>query len=1059
MYWRLGLDIGTNSIGWWAFQVEPVASNGEGPWRVVASLDGGVRIFADGREPSSAGRVGESLAVARRTARGMRRNRDHRRNRIAALVTELIRLDLLPSDRSERDKLFQNCGKKDGDPERYNPYRLRSEALERPLQKWELGRVLFHLGLRRGYKSNRKEASDEDGGKLKERIEALRAGLDGQTLGQYLWRRYQADATAGLRFRGDETLYSERSMYAEEFDAIRARQQEHHELTDDDWERLKTQRILFQWPLRPVERGWCEFLDGERRHWKDTPIAHDFRIYQELNQLHWIDRDLAEHFLDAEQRDKVLDLLLNRKSQVTFAALRKLKRDDGDPLFPRGSKFNLESEKRKSLNPHRIAARMLASDGLRKLWLDRANTEGDELDAIFEALHRAEDDESAMSALKNDFGLPDQVVKELIAIPLASGVASVSRAFMAMIVPVLRDQGRLYSDAVAALTDAEGNPLHHSMRDDGKRWPMLPYYGEVLPRSMMGADPAADPVDDPELHFGKINNPSVHVALNQLRRVVNELVDRFGSAPAEVHVELTRDLKLPKTKREEIERRQARNQRENERIRAEHDMPDMPGRDLKKVKLWEELGKGEFPRLCVFTGLPISAAQLFNGEAEMEHLLPFSRTLDDSMANLTVAMRWANRLKGNNSPYEAFADGRCVEQGIGWDGILQRVENLPRNKQWRFGAGAMDRYLGEHGFIARQLTDTAYMARVAQQYLRALDGVRQVVPNPGRLTALVRGKWHLNGILTDDNKKSRDDHRHHAIDAAVIGLTDRSVLNQVSRLTARGADDQVRLAVPELPEHINEAIRARVPQIVVSYKPDHGLQGAMYKETAYGFVAKDQRDPELPNHGLVTRKPLVQLTARECGAIRDADLRQAIADHLQAASDAGEKHEKALAEFSKAKGMKRVRILVTDQTIRPVPSAPYKGYAVGSYACCDIWRLPKGKAGRWRAGEFEWRGVFWPYAETIAGPPDKMAKKPHPAAKFVMRLFKNDMVAFTEGGEERIMRVAGFSTTNNKLDLKPQELADSPRNYISINVLGKAGLRQIHALPDGRVRLGPEIKP
>jgi CRISPR-associated endonuclease Csn1 len=344
------------------------------------------------------------------------------------------------------------------------------------------------------------------------------------------------------------------------------------------------------------------------------------------------------------------------------------------------------------------------------------------------------------------------------------------------------------------------------------------------------------------------------------------------------------------------------------------------------------------------------------------------------------------------------------------------------------------------------------MARAATRYLGALEGVDQVVPNPGRLTALIRGKWGFNGILSDDNLKTREDHRHHAVDAAVIALTDRAVLNEVSRLTARGADDLVHLAVPELPAAIRDAIRTRVPGIVVAFKPDHGHGGRMFKETAYGFVKEGRHDPELGDYRLVTRKPLAGLTPKECGAIRDPDLRRQVAEWLRAARGRGEKHEQALAAFAKESGIARVRLLVVDQTVKPVASAPHKGYAPGSYVCCDIWRLPKGKPGRWRAKSFEWRGVFWSYAETTYGLPDKVAGKPHPAARFVTRLFKHDVVAYEEKGQTRIMRVAGFSTTNNKLDLKPNHAADAPRNYVSINVLGPMGLRRLHVTPDGRVR-------
>ena len=150
-------------------------------------------------------------------------------------------------------------------------------------------------------------------------------------------------------------------------------------------------------------------------------------------------------------------------------------------------------------------------------------------------------------------------------------------------------------------------------------------------------------------------------------------------------------------------------------------------------------------------------------------------------------------------------------------------------------------------------------------------------------------------------------------------------------------------------------------------------------------------------------------------------------------------------------GLVRVRILVTYQTVRQVGSAPYKAYAPDSYVCCDIWRVPKGKPGKWRRGEFEWVGAYWSYAETIGGVPDKTAKKPQPAARFITRLFKDDMIAYEEGGETRIMRVAGFSTTNNMLDVKPHHLADAPKTYKSINVLCGMGLKKLHVTPDGRV--------
>jgi len=437
MHWRLGLDLGTNSIGWWAVRVTREESNPKARWQAVESIDGGVRIFSDGREPAERGRVGDSRAVARRLARGIRRNRDHGHNRMCRLVDDLIELGLLPENPEARDVLFQSTSKSKGNPDRYNPYRLRAEALERPLTPHELGRALQHLGLRRGYKSNRKESSDDDGGKLRERITELHARLDGRTLGQHLWETYQREKLksipAGVRFRPEEDTYPDRALYAVEFDAIRAVQEAHHALTAKDWDRLRNERILFQWPLRSVERGRCGFFPDSRRYWRDTPIGHDFRIFQELNELRWIDAQEEKHALDAEQRASVLDLLMRRASEVKFESMRSQKRVDGMPLFPAGSRFNLEGEERKGLKPHTIAVRLRKEPLLMPLWDARQSGDGGRLDDIFESLQASHDNDELQQELVTKHGLDNESAATLVGLQLGSQTASVSRRFMELI--------------------------------------------------------------------------------------------------------------------------------------------------------------------------------------------------------------------------------------------------------------------------------------------------------------------------------------------------------------------------------------------------------------------------------------------------------------------------------------------------------------------------------------------------------------------------------------------------------------------------------------------------
>ncbi len=1072
MQWRLGLDIGTNSLGWWAFELADSPTG----MTVLRSLDGGARIFHDGREPGKAGRVGDSRAVARRQSRGMRRNRDRGRHRQAELIRELIALALLPGDRQCRDALFQTPKTTDLTARNAsNPYHLRDLALREVLTPHQLGRVLAHLGKRRGYKSNRKESSDDDGGKLKEKIDAFTSELGDRTLGQYIWQSHHAEVrqeksasaqgprsnARAVRFTEDSPYRPTREHYEKEFDRIREVQAAHHQLTAKDWDRLRDRFILFQWPLKEVERGACEFFADEPRHWVDTPIGHDFRLYQEVNNLRWIsDATQQAHNLTMAQRQAVIDKLLSQKSEVPFKTLRKLKGADKQLLFPSDSLFNLESEKRKGLKPHKLAVRLAENPLLAPLWQAREQNNDDFLDRVFEWLFTAEDDAQALEKLQRStaedgFGLSLAQAEALCAIKLGRQTASVSRKFMEDIVPVLRDQGLTYSDAVAELRDAAGNPLHHSLRDDKRRWPQLPYYGEVIPQAMLGKDPKKHPTDDPEGHFGRINNPTVHVALNQVRKLVNCLTERFGSAPAEIHIELSRDLKLSRKRRDEETSLQAANQRKNEGLRKSFEelgYQQISARDLRKARLWEELGQDTLARRCVYSGRPISHSQLLNGEAEIEHILPFSRTLDDGLANQTLSLRWVNRLKGNKTPYEAFGADQHKDKGIVWEEVMARAQRLPKQKRARFAAKAMENYEKDGGFIQRQMTDTAYMARTCARYLRGLEGVQRIVTVPGRLTALVRGKWQLNRLLHDHNRKNREDHRHHAIDAAVIALTTRSLLESISRDSGRGSDDQLHLQVQDISDALHEQLEQRIQTMLVSFKPDHGVQGRFFKETAYGFVEEDKRDPDLPKHGLVVRKPLTSLSPKEVSAIRDPGLRRKLASYLNDGPGQGVKLDKALVGFGQQEGVKRVRILVTEQTVKPVKSAPYKGYAPDAYLCCDIWQVPDGKPGKWKKGETKYQGVFWSYLEAAGAQPDKLQRQPHPAARFICRVFKHDQVAYFEEGAWQFRRVAGFSTTNNRLDLREINKPEPDQQYRSINTLGGLQLHRISLSPDGRLR-------
>lgn len=186
--YRLSLDLGTNSLGWCVYLLD----DADEPTGVLRM---GARIFSDGRSPKNLA----SLAQDRRAARQARRRRDRvlkRRNRILGGLT---RFGLMPANIDERRKLTE-----------MDPYELRARALDEKLAPHEIGRALYHLARKRGFKSSRKDRGDaekeKEAGQVKQAIKALREKVTSagcRTVGEYLAREHRERNPVRARRRSD----------------------------------------------------------------------------------------------------------------------------------------------------------------------------------------------------------------------------------------------------------------------------------------------------------------------------------------------------------------------------------------------------------------------------------------------------------------------------------------------------------------------------------------------------------------------------------------------------------------------------------------------------------------------------------------------------------------------------------------------------------------------------------------------------------------------------------------------------------------------------------------
>jgi len=758
-----------------------------------------------------------------------------------------------------------------------------------------------------------------------------------------------------------------------------------------------------------------------------------------VNNLRILRDGLRDEALTLAQRDQVIQAL-EVSGKRTFNQLKKL-------LGLRGTDgFNLEDVKREELKGNASSAALSRNDAFGKKWFDFGP---DLQDAIVLQLVGEENEAKLIEWLTSETGVDVSVAEHIVDVGLPEGYGSLSIAALARILPFLRGSVCSYAEA------AKSAGFHHSrletnveiadltfqavrvVKDTGEiqtlhTFKALPYYGEYLQRHVsFGTGNSEDP---PEKRYGKIANPTVHIGLNQLRIVVNALIARYGH-PDQVVVELARDLKQSRDQRLEIQKRQAENQRRNQRIRAEiaglkgGETESVKAADIQKMILWEELSNDVADRRCPYSGTTISAAMLLSDQVEIEHILPFSKTLDDGLNNKTVAMRHANRIKGNRTPWEAKDD--FLLQGWSFESVLDRAKLMPLNKRYRFGEEGYQKWLREDkGFLARALNDTRYLSRVATEYLRLVcpQDTRVI---PGQMTAMLRAKFGLNHVLGLDGEKNRDDHRHHAVDACVIAVTDQGLLSRFASASATAREKQLNRLVEKMPMPWGDdqdgdffkSVQRAVGAIWVSHKPDHGYEGAMHEDTAWGIGVNGQSSRRMRG-------------------------------------DDGKRHREV-------KNRAVIPISSTMDTLRHgldevgQPKA-YKGYVGGSNYCIEIVRA---ETGGW-AGEivstFEAYQVIRQLGTTNGLKRLRLRSVSLSGKPLVMRLQLGDIVRLLVSGRLETMRVVKIGS-NGQMFFAPHNEANvdarnrdknNSFNYVSklAGSLRKAEGRRVTVSPIGELR-------
>lgn len=1033
----LGLDIGTTSIGWFLVDEETGKIHGTG-----------VRIFPEGVERDTSGTEvskNEQRRVARSTRRLLKR-RARRRNQLKAILVEAGLLPdcvLLPREDPSRVQWEKESFN------RNDPYSLRKNALDEKLEPFDLGRAILHLNQRRGFLSNRKadrEREKETQGMLGE-ISELQSNIEStgsRTLGEYLANLRDEDPKRfhEIRIRGRHTR---RDMYEQELNAIWDVQAAYHsEILTDDLKDKITDKIFFQREIKPPSPGLigrCELEPRLARAPRADRRAQKMRLHQEVNNLRIIDvSSRKERELTKEEREKLIAFMSKKKEQ-TFDQMKNHLFDKHQNIM-----FNLERAGRKKM--HGMPTDFSLAEGTKaiigKQWWD---IEDCFKDWIVSAI--IQDDEPRLRDLLAQVNLDTELTIPLLErTPLESSYASYSLKAIKKLLPFI-EQGMPLTSRDESIPSAYQNAGY---------LPPWKKTGEQVPY-------LAQP---PE-----VTNPIVRQALHEIRKVINailrELVYKHGHTLETIRVELARNARGTAQQRAD----QSKRQRENEKSRAYaveqiESYGTKPTADaIERYRLWKEQEEH-----CIYSGRSISPEQLFGGEVDVDHILPYSRSLDNSQMNKVVCFRKENADKGNRLPKEWLAetDPEAYEQ------LLQRARKLLYPKFKRFFQDNID-----EGFIERQIVDTAYISTQVRTYLQSLGANIKTVK--GIQTAMLRHFWGLETILQEltnspawkqaqklnRGEKNRLDHRHHAIDAAVVALSSSKRIHNVANLAiqVRYGDEtgnydpqkirNARSKLNEPWEGFRLDVSGAIENINVSYRVNRKASGPLHEETIYGKTEKEGV--------VVVRKPLEALTASMIENIRDPGVRKIITKRLAAHGIAigrgqAKIHKDVWIEplyMDKAKTVpiKKVRITKNEATVRPIrgESALVKPGNT-HHLCLFEYEDEKGKTKR--------TACFVTMMEAMRRirAKEPVIQRTHPDipnARFLFSLSGNEILLIeTESGEE-LFRYSHSASTSQQMWFKHHCAAGKSSDKIGIlskkpNSLFALDVKKVTVDPIGNIR-------
>lgn len=792
----LGLDIGIASIGHAIINYDDENFEGE-------IVEAGSRIF----EACEVAKTKESLNAKRREFRLARRRLSRRSGRLKAIKQLFISQNLL--NETQINNMFQ------GKFNRIDAWDLRKDALYRKLNVEELYRIIHHIAKRRGFKSVRKSEEAKNSGALLKSI-AENNKLFNESNYQTIGEMFASIYTNGNPKRNKRDEYKNsipRELLQRELEIIFEKQRNYGlEIANKEFEQDIISIAFSQNALQSMKDmiGNCQFENNEKRAPKAAYTSEIFVAAQKIVNTYLIDNLGKEYKFDSEQIHQIIELA-HTNSKVTYKQVKKFLLLDDEVRF-KGLNYNVKSGDDKQKNPEDSTFIELKKyqefkkaivKATSKEYFENIKYDKFLFNDIAEVLTYEKSDEAIIAAML-DKKIPDEII-EAVKDCSASKVLHLSIKAMENIVPYLL-QGYKYNEACEqAGYDFRNIKVSKELN-----------YLPVLSNEE------------------QTTNPVVNRAISQTRKVVNALIKKYGIFD-NIIIETARDLGKSVEERNKIKAGQNDFQKQKEKARQrciENGVNPDSGNNLLRYRLWEEQGGW-----CVYSKKEIDIKRLSEPNyTDIDHILPYSRSLDDSLNNKVLCLSDENRQKGNKIPFEYLGNK------FDWYEYSQWIKSLNLNSA-KTNRILRQTYNGNsEEFISKNLNDTRYISIFIKDYLKTYLNCKVETRN-GSLTAFLRNQWGIT-------KNRAENDRHHAVDAIVLACSTQGMVKYLSTVSAkRESYDFIKNSKPRFKRPWNtfkEDLEKTISEIFVSRALNAKIPGSIHEATL--------RSPKHIDEGFTTLK-------------------------------------------------------------------------------------------------------------------------------------------------------------------------------------------------------------